>query len=135
MNAKIDHSSIRLHVLGQTVQTQLPSSAFMVWNIEGLAYHSVLIDCVRVFCSTLHEICVQIYFYFLLFYRSRMLSVISNWLDSKSELKAERRNCDAELLESDVIANLESKIEWFMKKNKRGLYVNIKAKPFHLYMV
>lgn len=64
-----------------------------------------------------------------------MLRVISNWLDGKAELKAERRNCDADLLEGDIIAELEAKIEHFMKKNKRGVHSTLKVKPFHLYTV
>lgn len=64
-----------------------------------------------------------------------MLNVISNWLASKTELKAERRSCDAELLESDVIANLEYQIDSYMKANKRGRYVNIKSRPNCLYQV
>ncbi len=32
MNAKIHHSSIRLHVLGRTMQAQLSSFTFMAWN-------------------------------------------------------------------------------------------------------
>lgn len=64
-----------------------------------------------------------------------MLRVISNWLDGKAELKAERRSCDADLLEGDVIAELETKIEQFMRKHKRGVFSSLKIKPFHLYTV
>ncbi|XP_065219617.1 5'-3' exoribonuclease 1 isoform X2 [Planococcus citri] len=65
--------------------------------------------------------------------QTHMLSVISNWLASKTELKAERRSCDAELLESDVIQNVEYQVDSFMKANKRGRYVNIKSRPSCLY--
>lgn len=64
-----------------------------------------------------------------------MLSVISNWLGSKAELKTEKRSCDSELLEPDVIADLENKIEDFMRKNKRGKFITLKLKPFFLYTV
>lgn len=72
---------------------------------------------------------------FVSYRRSHMLNVISNWLDSKTELKAERRSCDAELLEPDVIANLEYQIDAFMRANKRGRYVNLKSRPNCLYQV
>lgn len=68
-------------------------------------------------------------------YRSGMLNAINDWLNSKPELKVDRRSCDATLLEPDEITELELRVEQFMRKNKRGRYVALRVKPFHLYLV
>lgn len=68
-------------------------------------------------------------------HRTHMLQKISSWLDSRPELKMERRSCEAEILEPDEIAELESFVEQFMEKNRNGRIVNLKIRPFHLYLV